>query len=118
METQSGRKPHNVVFIMYLRITFIGSTKFLYFPAATGRRLQPPSFSGYNMKEAPTPKFSGYNQKEATTPYFLKLQHEGSYNSPILWLQPEGGYNPLSSSATTKTWIQPPILASSNCLGI
>jgi hypothetical protein len=44
-----------------LRITFIGSTNFLFFPAATGRRLQPPSFSGYNLKEYPTPQFSGYN---------------------------------------------------------
>jgi hypothetical protein len=81
VETQSGRKPHNDFSYMSLRITFIGSTNFLCFPAATGRRLQPPSFSGYNLKEAPTPQFSGYNQKEATTPY-------------VLWLQPEGGYNP------------------------
>jgi hypothetical protein len=50
------------------------------FPAATGRRLQPPSFSGYNLREAPTPQFSGYNQKEATTPYVLRLQPEGGYN--------------------------------------
>jgi hypothetical protein len=56
---------------MYLRITFIKSTNFLCFLATTGRRLQPPSFSGYNLKESPTPKFSGYNQKEATTPYVL-----------------------------------------------
>jgi hypothetical protein len=35
---------------------------------AIRRRLQPPSFSGYNLREAPTPQFSGYNQKEATTP--------------------------------------------------
>jgi hypothetical protein len=41
------------------------------FPAATGRRLQPPSFLGYNLREAPTPQFSSYNQKEATTPYVL-----------------------------------------------
>jgi hypothetical protein len=53
---------------MSLRITFIGSTNFLYFLATTGRRLQPPSFSGYNLKEAPTPQFSIYNKKEATTP--------------------------------------------------
>jgi hypothetical protein len=57
-------------------------------PATTGRRLQPPSFSGYNLREAPTPQFSGYNQKEATTPYVLRLQ-------------PEGGYNHLVSQATT-----------------
>jgi hypothetical protein len=43
-------------------------------------RLQPPSFSGYNLREAPTPQFSGYNQKEATTPYVLRLQPEGGYN--------------------------------------
>jgi hypothetical protein len=54
---------------MYLRIKFIRRTNFLCFLDATGRRLQPPSFSGYNLKEAPTPKFSGYNQKEATNLY-------------------------------------------------
>jgi hypothetical protein len=43
-------------------------------------RLQPPSFLGYNPREAPTPQFSGYNQKEATTPYVFHLQPEGSYN--------------------------------------
>jgi len=53
---------------MSLRITFIGSTNFFCFPAASGSRLQPPSVSGYNLREAPTPKFTGYNQKEATTP--------------------------------------------------
>jgi hypothetical protein len=68
VETQSGKKPHNVFSYMYLRITFIGSTNFLFSPAATGRRFKPLSFSGYNLKEAPTPQFSGYNQKEATTP--------------------------------------------------
>jgi hypothetical protein len=68
---------------MSLRVTFIGSTNFLCFPTATRRRLQPPIFSGYNLKEAPTLQFYGYNQKEATTPY-------------VLWLQPEGGYNHLS----------------------
>jgi hypothetical protein len=81
VETQSRRKPHNDFSYMYLRITFIGSTNFLCFPAATGRRLQPPSFSGYNLREAPTPQFSGYNKKEATTPYVLRLQ-------PERWLQP------------------------------
>jgi hypothetical protein len=35
--------------------------------APTGRRLQPPSFLGYNLREYPTPQFSRYNQKEATT---------------------------------------------------
>jgi hypothetical protein len=41
---------------------------------------KPPSFSGYNLREAPTPQFLGYNQKEATTPYVLRLQPEGGYN--------------------------------------
>jgi hypothetical protein len=80
VETQSERKPPNVFSYMSLRITFIGSTNFLCFPAATERRLQPPSFSGYNLKEAPTPQFSSYNQKEATTPYVLWLQLESGYN--------------------------------------
>jgi hypothetical protein len=66
---------------MSLRITFIGSTNFLCFPTATGRRLQPPIFSGYNLREAPTPQFSGYNQKEATNPYVLWLQLKGVYNN-------------------------------------
>jgi hypothetical protein len=61
METQSGRKPQNSFSYMSLRITFIGSTNILCFLDATGRRLQPPSFSGYNLREAPTPQFSGYN---------------------------------------------------------
>jgi hypothetical protein len=56
---------------MSLRTTFIGSTNILYFPTASVRRLQPPIFSGYNLREDPTPQFSGYNQKEATTPFFL-----------------------------------------------
>jgi hypothetical protein len=80
METQSGRKPHNVFSYMSLRITFIGSTNFIFFIAATGRRLQIPSFSGYNPREGPTPQFSSYNQKEATTPYVLQIQLEGGYN--------------------------------------
>jgi hypothetical protein len=80
METQSRRKPHNYFSYMSLRITFIGSTNFLCFPAATRRRLQTPSFLGYNLREDPTPQFSGYNQKEATTPYVLQLQPEGGYN--------------------------------------
>jgi hypothetical protein len=49
---------------MSLRITFIGSTNFLFFLASIGRRLQPPSFSGYNLREAPTPQLSGYNLLE------------------------------------------------------
>jgi hypothetical protein len=68
VETQSRRKPQNDFSYMYLRITFIGSTNFLFFPTAIGRRLQPPSFLGYNVREAPTPQLSGYNQKEAKTP--------------------------------------------------
>jgi hypothetical protein len=80
MKTQSGRKSHNSFSYMSLRITFIGSTNFLCFPATTGRRLQPPSFLGYNLREAPTPQFYGYNQNEATTPYVLRLQPEGGYN--------------------------------------
>jgi hypothetical protein len=62
----SWAQPPNDFSYMSLRITFIGSTNFLCFPTTTGRRLQPPSFSGYNPREAPTPQFSGYNQKEAT----------------------------------------------------
>jgi hypothetical protein len=77
VETQSGRKPKNVFSYMSLRITLIGRTNLLYFPIATRRRLQPPSFLGYNQREAPTPLFFGYNQKEATTPYVLRLQLEG-----------------------------------------
>ena len=49
VETQSGRKPWNYFSYMSLRITFIGSTNFLCFPTATGRRLQPLNFSGYNL---------------------------------------------------------------------
>jgi hypothetical protein len=56
--------------------------------ATTGRILQPPSFSGFNLRESPTPQFSGYNQKEATTPY-------------VICLQPEGGYNHLSLPCPT-----------------
>jgi hypothetical protein len=74
METQSGIKLLNSFSYMSLRITFIGSTNFLCFPATTRRRLEPPSFSGYNLREAPTPLFSRYNQKDATTPYVLWLQ--------------------------------------------
>jgi hypothetical protein len=33
----------------------------IFFPSTTGRRLQSPSFLGYNLREAPTPQFSGYN---------------------------------------------------------
>jgi hypothetical protein len=87
VETQCGRKPWNDFSYMSLRITFIGSTNFLCFPAATGRRLQPPIFSGYNLREAPTPQFSGSNQKEATTPYVLGYNQKvatTTYPCPIL----------------------------------
>jgi hypothetical protein len=77
METQSERKPQNDFSYMSLRITFIGITNFLCFPAAIGRRLQPPSFSGYNLREYPTPQFSRYNHKEATTPYVIQIQPKG-----------------------------------------
>jgi len=83
VETESERKPQNDFSYMSLRITFIGSTNFFFFSTATGRRLQPPSFSSYNLREAPTPQFFGYNT--------------------------------LCSLATTGRWLQPPILALSNC---
>ena len=71
VDTQIKRKPHNAFSYMSLRITFIGSTNFLCFTNETGRKLQPPSFLGYNLREAQTPQFFSYNQKEATTPYVL-----------------------------------------------
>jgi hypothetical protein len=61
VETQSRRKPETDFSYMSLRVTSIGSSNFLYFPAATGRRLQPPSFLGYNWRESPTSQFYGYN---------------------------------------------------------
>jgi hypothetical protein len=70
VETQSGRKPHNSFCYMSLKITFIGSTNFLCFPFTTGRRLQLPSFSGYNLKESPNPQFFGFNPKEIHPPMF------------------------------------------------
>jgi hypothetical protein len=83
VETQCERKPHNVFSNISLSITFIGTTNFLCSPASTGRRLRPPIFSGYNLREAPSPLFFGYNQNEDTTPN-------------VIWLQLEGGYNFLS----------------------
>jgi hypothetical protein len=80
METQCGRKIQNVFTYIYLIITFIRSTNFLFSPAEFGRRLQPPIFSSYNLRESPTPQFFGYNQKEARTPYVLQLQLECGYN--------------------------------------
>ena len=67
---------------MYLIITFKEAST-SNSPVPTGRRLQPPNFLGYNLREAPNPKLSGYKQKEATTPN-------------VIWLQPEGGYDHLS----------------------
>jgi hypothetical protein len=61
VETQSEIKSRNTFSYTSLRITFIGSNNFLCFTTATGRRLQPSSFSGYNLREAPTPQLSGYN---------------------------------------------------------
>ena len=81
VETQCERKPRNDFSYLSLRITFIGSTNFLCFLVATGRRIWPPIFN---------------------------LQPEGCSKSPIIWLQPEGGYNPLCSSATTGRRLQPP----------
>jgi hypothetical protein len=53
---------HIMFFLICLEeLHFIGSKNFLCFLDATGRRLQPPSFLGYNLKEAPTPQFFGYN---------------------------------------------------------
>ena len=69
-----------MIYLICLEELFIGSTIYLCFPAATGRRLQHRIFSGYNLREAQTPQFYGYNQKEATTPYVLQLQLEGDYN--------------------------------------
>ena len=51
------KQEKTTLYVSYMswRITFIGSTNFLFFPAAIGRRLQPRSFSGYNLRESPTP---------------------------------------------------------------
>jgi hypothetical protein len=65
---------------MFLRITFIGSINSLCSPTASGRRLQPPIFSGYKLRESPTPQFSSYNQKEAITPYVLRIQMKCGHN--------------------------------------
>ena len=104
-------------------ITFIGITNFLCFQVATGRRLQPPCLSGYNLKEAPTPQFSGYNPlcSQATT--WGKLQLPNSLATTRRRLQRPSfsgynlreapntqfsGYNPLCSPATTRRRLQPP----------
>ena len=114
VETQMGRKPQNVFSYMSWRITFIGSTNFLCFPAATGRRLQPPSFSGYNLREAPTPQISGYNQKEATTPNVLQLQREGGSNPLVYQATTWGKLQLLNSLATTRRRLQPPMFSDYN----
>jgi hypothetical protein len=82
VETESERNPHNYFSYMSLRITFIGSTNFLCFPVANGRRLQPHSFSGYNLRESPAPQFSGYNQKEAATERWLQPHVLSPSNCP------------------------------------
>ena len=84
VETQIGRKPQNAFSYMSWRITFIGSTNFLCFLAATERRLQPPSFSGYNLREAPTPQISGYNQKETKTNYLMKWYETITKNTTVI----------------------------------
>jgi hypothetical protein len=80
VETQIRRKPHNVFLICLEELHSLEAPTSFVFQSATGRRLQPPSFLGYNLREAPTPQFSGYNQKEDTTPNVLRLQPEGGYN--------------------------------------
>jgi hypothetical protein len=76
----AGENQIYIFYYMYLIITFIGSTDFLFSLFASGRRLQPPIFSGYNLREDPTPQLSSYNRKEDTTPYVVQLQMEGGYN--------------------------------------
>ena len=84
VETQIGRKPWNALSYMSWSITFIGSTNFLCFPAATRRRLQPPSFSSYNLREVPTPQFFGYNTlcSPATTRRWLQPHALAPSNCP------------------------------------
>jgi hypothetical protein len=67
METQCGRKPHNV--FLFIKEYIHWKHQLPISLATTGRRLQPPIY---------------------------RLQPEGSSNSLIYRLQPEGGYNPLS----------------------
>jgi hypothetical protein len=68
---KAGENHKMLLLICLEELHSLEATNYFFFPAATGRRVQPPSFSGYNLREAPTPQFSGYNQKEATTPYVL-----------------------------------------------
>jgi hypothetical protein len=65
-------------------------------PSPTGRRIQPPSFLGSNLKEAPTPLVLRLQPEGSYNHQYLMLQPKGSSNSLILWNQLEGGYNPLS----------------------
>ena len=80
VETQIGRKPWNCFSYMSWRITFIGSTNFLCFPDATGRRLQPlvsqdttwgklqlPNSLATTRRRLQPPMFFGYNWKVDTT---------------------------------------------------
>jgi hypothetical protein len=69
--------------------------------APTRRRLQPPSFLCFNLKEA-TPLWFLWLQLEGGYNHLvIRLQPEGSSNSLILQHQPEGGYNPLSLPCPT-----------------
>jgi hypothetical protein len=68
VETQM-RENHEIIFVIYQKNTFIGSTNF----PILWLKLE----GGYD------PLFTSSNLKEATT--------------QILWLQPEEGYNPLIS---------------------
>jgi hypothetical protein len=73
METQCGRKPWND-FLICQNKCIHRKNQLPCFPATTGRRLQPPSFSGSNLKEA-------------TTPLVFRNQLEGDYN-PLSLLHP------------------------------
>jgi hypothetical protein len=86
---------NHIMFFLYVKNYIQGSTKF-QFSAPTGRRLQPPSFLGSNLKEAPTPWVLQLQSEGGYNHLVLRLQPEGSSNSLILQHQPEGGYNPLS----------------------
>jgi hypothetical protein len=78
VETQSGEN-HKMFFLICLEeLHSLEAPTSFVFQLNWKEALQPPSFSGYNLREAPTPQFYGYNQKEATTPYVLRLW----------WLQP------------------------------
>ena len=81
VETQIGRKPQNAFSYMSWRITFIGSTNFLYFlrlqpegssnplvsQATTWGKLQLPKSLATTRRRLQPPMFSGYNRKVATT---------------------------------------------------